>query len=106
MASFTQVPGTLNVTLVAGDDLPATEIDFSIDITGITFVASILSAVTGATVSTFTVAITNAATGKLTVALTDAQTASLALGTYRWTLVGTYGGVTRTYLSGYVEVLR
>jgi hypothetical protein len=106
MATYTQLPGTLNLKLRAGDDLPATEIDFSISLVGFTVTAPILSTVTGAAIGSLTVAITEAATGKLTVALTDTQTSALAVGTYRWTLVGVSGTTTRTYLDGFLEVVR
>lgn len=106
MATYEQLPGEMSLALRSGDDLPATEIDFSISISGFSFTAPIQSTVTGETLTSFTVAVTDAAAGKLTIALTDAQTSGLPVGTYKWSLVGTSGSATRTYLSGYVEVTR
>lgn len=106
MATFEQLPGTLNLKLRAGDDLTPTEVDFSIDITGFTVTAPIVSTVNDDSVGAFTVALTDAAAGKLTLALTDTQTAAIAPGTYRWRLVGTSGSITRTYLTGHLEVYR
>jgi hypothetical protein len=106
MATYEQLPGAMNLTLRSGDDLTPTEIDFSISISGFSFSAPIQSTVTGETLTSFSVAVTDAAAGKLTVALTDTQTTALPAGTYKWSLVGTSGTATRTYLSGYVEVTR
>lgn len=68
--------------------------------------ATILSTITGAAVASFTVAVTNAASGVVNISLSDTQTLAIAPGTYRWTMVGTVGSATRTYLEGFVEVAR
>ena len=103
MASYEQLPGTLNLALRRGDDF-SVDVDFSIDLTGFSVTATAHSVVNDAQIIAFTTTLTNAAQGVLNITLTDAQTAGLALGTYLWRLVGTSGSVTRTYLSGYMEV--
>lgn len=102
--SYDQTPGALNLTMKRGDDFSAL-VDFSINMTGYTTVASVVSAVDGSTVVPFTVTVPSASNGQVNVALSDAQTAALAAGTYRWQMVWTQGNATRTALAGFVEVL-
>lgn len=103
MAVFEQLPGYLSLAFRQGDDFSAT-IDFSINVTGYSWQADIRSPITGESVEELTVTATNAASGILVVSLTDTETEALPAGTWSWTLVGTVGGVTRTYFSGFVEV--
>jgi hypothetical protein len=103
MATYEQLPGTLNLAFRKGDDV-AFESDFSIDLTGYTLTATIHSVVNDAQVVAFTTTVTNAASGIVTITLTDAQTLALAAGTYSWRLVGTAADITRTYLAGFLEV--
>ena len=103
MATYEQLPGTLNLSLRRGDDF-SVDADFSIDLTGFVVTATAHSVVNDAQVIAFTTTLTNAAQGVVNVTLTDSQTAGLAVGTYVWRLVGTSGGITRTYLAGYLEV--
>jgi len=102
--SYDQTPGNLPISFVRGDTLSAL-VDFSIDLTGYSFVGSLVSVVTGLEVVPLTIAIVSAANGQVNVSLTSAQTATLARGTYRWKFVWTQGLATRTALTGFVEVL-
>jgi hypothetical protein len=104
MPSYDQLPGTLNLSLVRGDDFSAL-VDFSISMTGYTVTAEMVSVVSGAVVQAVTVAATDAAAGQFNVSLTDTQTAALARGTYRWRMTWVEGNATRTALTGFVEVL-
>jgi hypothetical protein len=103
MATYEQLPGTLNLAFRKGDDF-SVESDFSIDLTGYTVTATVHSVVNDAQVVAFTTNVTNAASGVVSVGLTDAQTLALAAGTYSWRMVGTASGITRTYLAGFLEV--
>ena len=105
MATYQQLPGTLNLAFRRGDDF-STLIDFSVPLTAYTMTSTIRSVVTGESVASFATTLTDAAAGKVNIALSDTQTLSLAPATYRWVMDGTQGGLTRTYLNGYVEVTR
>lgn len=105
MATFQQLPGTLNLAVRAGDDF-ATLIDFSVSLTAYTMASTIHSVVTGESVAAFATTLTDAAAGKVNISLSDTQTLSLAPATYRWVMAGTQGALTRTYLNGYIEVTR
>jgi hypothetical protein len=103
MPSYDQLPGTLNLSFVRGDDLSAL-IDFSITMTGYAVTAAIYSTVSGAEVQALTVTAVNAASGQFNISLTDTQTAALARGTYVWRMTWVEGNATRTALTGFVEV--
>ena len=104
MALLEQLPGYLGLAFRRGDDFTTT-IDFDFATTGFSWSAQIRSPITGEAVQAITVANTNTATGLVTISLTDEQTEELPAGTWGWTLVGTVGGLTRTYYSGFVEVV-
>lgn len=105
MATYQQLPGTLNLAVRRGDDF-SSMVDFSVSLTSYTMASTILSVVTGESVASFSTTLTDAAAGKVTIALSDTQTLSLAPATYRWVMEGTQGALTRTYLNGYIEVTR
>jgi hypothetical protein len=99
------LPGQLNLAFRRGDEY-GTLVDFSVSLTGYTFAAQIVSAITGATMATPTVTAVDLAAGQVNVSLTELQTAALEAGTYAWRLVWTAPGtVTRTALAGFVEVM-
>lgn len=101
---YDQTPGRLGLSFRRGDDFSAL-IDFTpTDLTGHTVTSTIVSAVTGAEVTPFTVTVPSAADGQVNIALTDTQTAALARGTYNWSLSWAEGNATRTALTGFVEV--
>ena len=103
-ATWNQLPGTLNLAAVRGDEFAAV-VDFSIDMTGYTVSASITSIVTRQSVDTFATTFVSAAAGTVNLALTESQTAALPRGTYGWNLTWVAPGVsTRTALSGTLEL--
>lgn len=106
MATVSATPGTLNITVKRGEAVSQL-LDFSIALTGYTFTAEIVSAVTYATVTALTVTTVNLATGQINVGLSAATAANVAAGTYLWRLVWTPpAGDARTALEGIWEVTR
>lgn len=117
--SFVQLPGTLNITFVQGDEV-AIAIDVDRDLTGYSIETAIyVTAVyasggggtgfvtgVGETATTFAISNNDLAAGQITLGLSEAQTAALSPAiAYRWFMrwVDT-GQVTRTVLSGTVTV--
>ena len=123
MATFSQLPGTLDITFVGGGgngDEVALALDFDRDLTGYTitapiYVASVyastgggegLVTTVGATATSFVVQPTDLSQGRVTIALTETQTGNLSSSVaYRWYMRWVSPGlVTRTVLSGTVTV--
>lgn len=106
MASYSQLPGVLNLSVKAGDDF-ATTVDFDVNLTGYSTYVSLSSLVTGTEVTPISSSVTNAANGQVLISLTDVQTSSLAPGSYRWNMKWTASnGDVRTALGGVLEVIR
>jgi hypothetical protein len=104
MATVSQLPGVLNISLVRGDEF-STLVDFDVALTGYTFSAQVYSVLTGETLATPTVTAVNLATGQVNVSLQESQTASMRAGTYGWRLVWVApGSAQRTALEGVFEV--
>lgn len=105
MATYTQLPGTMNLAWRKSNDF-STLIDFNgTTLAGYTVASSLVSLVTGSTVTAFTTTVVDADAGQVNVSMTDSQTAALPAGTYGWRLDWTApGGVQRTALQGTVEV--
>ena len=101
--TFTTIPGTLNFTVKRGNRFSAL-VDFDISLTGYTVTSSVVSAITGSTVTSVSVDSSLFADGKVGVSLSDVQTGNLA-GTYRWRLDWNSGSAPRTALEGFFEVL-
>lgn len=106
MATYSQVPGTMNLTFKAGDTF-STLIDFDVTLSGHTASSQVVSLVTGLPVQPLTTSMTDAAAGRVTISLTATQTISIPPATYGWQMswVDT-AGTKRTALSGVVEVVR
>jgi hypothetical protein len=120
VADFISLPGTLNVQIVAGDEVEMT-LDFDQDLTGYTFtapiyVSSLIAAdgggasfvrSIGATATTWSVAAVDLAAGRLNLGLSESQTNGLStVISYRWYLRWVAPGVvTRTVLSGNFSVV-
>lgn len=106
MATVSATPGTLNLIVKQGQAVSQL-LDFSISLTGYTFSAEIVSAVTYATVQAMSVTNVNLSTGQVSVGLDAADAADIAAGTYLWRLVWTPAdGDPRTALEGIMEVGR
>jgi len=106
MATVSATPGTLNLIVKQGQAISQL-LDFSISLTGYTFTAEIVSAVTYATVQALSVTTVNLATGQINVGLSAANAANVAAGTYLWRLVWTpAAGNAQTALEGIMEVGR
>jgi hypothetical protein len=106
MATFSQLPGTLNLAFVRGDEF-GTTLDFDVNLTGYTVAAELLSINSLAKVLDITTTVTSEANGQVGISMTEAETGSLAAGTYRWVFYwDAPGSVRRTVLSGFVEVAR
>lgn len=106
MATVSATPGTLNIIVKRGQAVSQL-LDFSISLTGYTFTAEIVSAVTYATVTALTVTNVNLSTGQVNVGLSAATAANVAAGTYLWRLVWTpAAGNAQTALEGIWEVVR
>lgn len=104
MATAAALPGTLNIAFRRGDEY-GTLVDFSIPLTGYSFTAEVVSAVTGSTLATPSVTVVSAANGQVNLSLTEIQTSSLAAGTYLWRMIWVGPGMTtRTALEGVCEV--
>jgi hypothetical protein len=107
MAAILQIPATVDVTLVRGDEFSWSMV-FSADLTSYTFTAGIYNAslTTYASIVTPSLTVTvSSSTPKTTTivaSVVETQTGSLlAAGNYRWWLRWVSpGGVTRTVVSG------
>lgn len=109
MADYSQLPGTLNLWLVRGDEMPISA-TFNVDLTGYTLSAAIFNETTQATVATPTISMATATSNNVTTSTvsfnwTETQTAALAINIrYRWFFRWVSpAGVTRTVLSGQVR---
>lgn len=110
MATYSQLPGELNLELVKGDEFPFSA-TFNLDLSGYTLSAGIVNATTLSTAGTPSVTPTVTTSSGVTTTsvaflLTETQTTALAVGTrYRWFLRWVSPtGVTLTVLSGGVRV--
>ena len=123
MATFQQLPGTLDITFVGGGgsgDEVAIALDFDRDLTGFSITAPIyvtsvfastgggqgLVTTVGATATSFVVQPTDLSLGQVTIALSETQTGNLSPGIgYRWYMRWVSPSlVTRTVLSGTLTV--
>lgn len=119
MSTFQQIPGTLDITIVQGDEV-SIALDFDRNLTGYSISAPIYvsqvysttgagsASVTtvGATATTFAISNVNLSAGQILIGLSEVQTAALSPAiAYRWYMrwVDT-GMVTRTVLSGTLTV--
>ena len=105
MATYSQLPGTMNFALKRGDDFSAV-VDFDgVSLVGYTVTATVTSLVTGSVVASMAVTVVDAAASTVNVGLTDTQTSALAAGTYGWRLDWIApGAANRAALQGMVEV--
>jgi hypothetical protein len=105
MSTYSQLPGTLGLSLKRGDTFSVL-VDFDITLTGKTVVSTITSLVTGQSVIAPATSVVDAANGQVNVSLTSTQTLSLPAGTYGWEMTWDSGTEKRTALTGFVEVAK
>jgi hypothetical protein len=106
MATVSTLPGTLNIAVKRGDELSQL-LDFSISLTGYTFEAEVVSAITYEEIAAPTITAVNLSTGQVNIAMSETATAAIAPGSYLWRLIWTAPGtVRRTALEGVLEVVR
>lgn len=106
MATYSQTPGTLNLTLKSGDSF-GTVIDFDVSLAGHTVSSSLLSLVTGDEVRPLSAAFVSQTAGIVSVSMTSTETSTTPPASYGWELRWIApGGVKRVALSGVVEVTR
>jgi hypothetical protein len=96
MADIEQLPGELNITTTADDDLSVL-LDFDVVLTGYTFVAKVEHY---QTTTTITVTNTDLAAGKITISLTNTQLTAIGAGIHKWYLNWTTGTTDRRVLAG------
>lgn len=106
MALISQAPAPLDLVTVKGDDLSCT---FTItnggslqNWTGVTVTSAIYDDATPVATN-FT--ITTPSTGTMVVNLTDTQTNTLGIGVYRYSIIVTDTGNTRTWLAGSLAIM-
>lgn len=106
MATVSTTPGTLNIAVKHGDEFDQL-LDFSINLTGYTFTAEVVSAITYAEVASIGVTAVDLAQGRINIGLSEVVTDGIAPGSYLWRLIWTApGNVRRTALEGVLEVVR
>lgn len=108
MATFSALPGELNLSLVRGDEFTFTA-NFNVDLTGYTRAASVYNDATNAELAAPAMTVATTTTGGVTTSavtftLTENQTAALTAARMRWYFRWvTPGGFTRTVLAGIVR---
>lgn len=99
MTLYTQIPGSLDLSGVIGDDW-SMALDWDIALTGYTWESAVVDSA-GTSVATITVTIDNAATGLMTLTIADTLTDTLNEKAYRWYLKQTDEGYERIWIAGY-----
>ena len=104
MALYEQLPGSLSLSIVSGDQF-STVVDFSIDMTSYSVSSEIFSLVDGSIVQSMSTAFVSSVLGTVSIGMNEAETGDLSVGTYGWRLQWLApGSVTRTALTGLLEV--
>ena len=102
MATASQEPSRLNVTLVRGDAW-GLEVDFVDDVSAKTFSGGLYSTVTGLLVKAFTFTTISVPENRINMALSATETANLVPGTYELRVQWTPSD--RRVYEGFAEVL-
>lgn len=106
MATQSQTPGNLNLSVKRGDDYTAV-VDFDIDLTGFSVTSSMSSLVSDSVLSTVSTSISNAPLGQVVITIPKQQTSAMSPGSYGWTMRwSTPAGGERAILGGILEVIR
>jgi len=105
MATYTQVPGLLNIKGVVGADFSC-NLDFNVSLVGYTFDAGIvLQEYPTKRIQAITVTVTDAANGLLSLGLTEAETTAVGpISNKKWYLNWELGGVKKTIIAGMFEL--
>lgn len=101
MADLQQIPGALNITVTAIDDM-SIALDFYASLVGYTFTAFVQSA-SASTAITVTAA--DLAAGQLTLSLTNSQLTTIGVGYHKWYLAWNTGTLDRRVLAGNFTIL-
>jgi len=106
MTQLTQVPGVLDISVLAGDDLSFNVEMVGIDLTGYTLEANIIPAGTASTSIPIQIITTDVTSGKLHffISKTSMQTLPLKTQSNKWLFQWTFGGLTRGILGGYFYI--
>ena len=106
MATFSAVPGVVNLTLKAGDSA-GTVFDFDVSLVGHTVAADIYSLVTYTKVGDISASISNATSGQVTLTFPQSQLTTIPAGSYGWKMAWTSpSNEKRTALTGVAEIVR
>lgn len=114
MATVSQLPGSLNIALVRGDEF-GTTVDVKLDVSSFTFSSEVFSLLTGETLATPSVSYTGpsldstgapvAGWSRISLSMTEVQTTSLTVGSYGFRVAWIApGNAKRTALAGVCEV--
>lgn len=104
MATFTSLPGTLNINVKRGDTF-TTRIDFTISLAGYEVSSELLRASNRSLVQSITTAIVDESNGVVDVSMSSSETESIGAGTYIWQLTWQTGSQVRTAIEGFLEVV-
>lgn len=106
MATFSQIPGVMNLILKAGDSV-GTTVDFDVSLSGHTVSADIYSLVSYTKIGDISTSISNATAGTVTLTFPHSQLSAIPVGSYGWKLSWTSpGDEKRTVLAGVAEIVR
>jgi hypothetical protein len=106
MASYTQLPGTLNLTVKAGDYF-STVIDFDTNLDDTFVFANVYSLVNNESLVSMEVGYIDVSLGQVSASLTEAQVSSLKSGSYGWSMYWMLPtGQKRSALGGIFEVVK
>lgn len=104
MASYSQLPGSLNMYVKGGDHF-ATVIDFDADLNGTFAYASVHSLVNNEQITELTVSYLDPTLGKIGLSLSGTQTGLIPAGSYAWSMhLIPESGQKRSPLAGVFEV--
>jgi hypothetical protein len=101
MADLQQVPGQLNITVTAIDDM-SIALDFDISLTGYTFTAFVQTVTASTAITVTAVSLAN---GQITLSLTNTQLTTIGVGYHEWYLAWNDGTNDRRVLAGNFTIL-
>ena len=106
MASYTQLPGVLNLSVKSGDYF-STVIDFDTNLDDTFVYANVNSLVTNELLVSMSIGYIEPTLGQVSASLTEAQVSSLKSGSYAWSMYWLPpSGQKRSALGGIFEVVK